>query len=102
MNAVVIEFRDVAIQDVSVSDDALTVDLADGRTISVPLAWYPRLWHGTTAERNNWRLIGNGVGVHWADLDEDISVDGLILGKASNESQRSLNQWLTQRSAISA
>jgi hypothetical protein len=98
MNAVVLDLRDLAIQDIAISDDALTVDLSDGRTLSVPLAWYPRLWHGTAAERNHWRLIGKGVGVHWPDLDEDISVEGLILGKPSNESQKSLQQWLTQRS----
>jgi hypothetical protein len=97
MNAVVLDLRDLAIQDIAISDDALTVDLSDGRTLSVPLAWYPRLWHGTAAERNHWRLIGKGVGVHWPDLDEDISVEGLILGKPSNESQKSLQQWLAQR-----
>lgn len=97
MNAVVLDLRDLAIQDIAISDDALTVDLSDGRTLSVPLAWYPRLWHGTAAERNHWRLIGKGVGVHWPDLDEDISVEGLILGKPSNESQKSLQRWLAQR-----
>lgn len=99
MNVVVLDLRDLAIQNIVVSDDALTVDLSDGRTLSVPLAWYPRLWHGTEIERNNWRLIGKGVGIHWPDLDEDISVEGLILGKPSNESQKSLQQWLAQRPA---
>jgi len=65
---------------VRVTNDALTVDLSDGRTISVPLAWYPRLMHGTSAERKNWRLIGKGQGIHWADIDEDISVAGLLNG----------------------
>jgi hypothetical protein len=97
MNAVVLDLRDLAVQNIVITDDALTVDLSDGRTLSVPLAWYPRLWHGTEAERNNWRLIGKGVGIHWPDLDEDISVEGLILGKPSNESQKSLQQWLAQR-----
>lgn len=97
MNAVVLDLRDLAVQNIVISDDALTVDLSDGRTLSVPLAWYPRLWHGTAEERNNWRLIGKGVGIHWPDLDEDISVEGLILGKPSNESQKSLQQWLAQR-----
>ncbi|MCO5182384.1 MAG: DUF2442 domain-containing protein [Anaerolineae bacterium] len=99
MTAVTIDLQAVAIQDVTVSEDTLSVDLVDGRTISVPLGWYPRLWHATDAERSNWRLIGNGVGVHWPDLDEDISAEGLILGKSSRESQRSLNQWLESRSA---
>jgi len=97
MNAVVLDLRDLAVQNMVITDDALTVDLSDGRTLSVPLAWYPRLWHGTAEERNNWRLIGKGVGIHWPDLDEDISVEGLILGKPSNESQKSLQQWLAQR-----
>lgn len=97
MNAVVLDLRDLAVQNMVITDDALTVDLSDGRTLSVPLAWYPRLWHGTAEERNNWRLIGKGAGIHWPDLDEDISVEGLILGKPSNESQKSLQQWLAQR-----
>lgn len=92
-----IDIQVVGVQNVAVTDDALTVDLTDGRTISVPLAWYPRLMHGTPKERENWRLIGNGEGVHWPDLDEDVSVNGLILGKPSGESQRSLQRWLRQR-----
>ena len=86
------------IQDVSTDDDTLTVDLSDGRSIAAPLAWYPRLWHGTPDERRRWRLIGSGQGIHWPDLDEDISLEGLILGKPSNESQKSLNRWLAARS----
>ena len=86
------------IQDVSTDDDTLTVDLSDGRSIAAPLAWYPRLWHGTPDERRRWRLIGSGQGIHWPDLDEDISLEGLILGKPSNESQKSLNRWLGERS----
>jgi len=82
---------------VTVTDDTLTVDLADGRTLSVPLAWYPRLLHGTPEERRNWRLIGGGVGIHWPDLDEDISIDGLLLGRRSGESQNSLQRWLQSR-----
>lgn len=83
--------------DVNVADDTLTVDLADGRTLSVPIAWYPRLLHGTPEERRNWRLIGDGVGIHWPDLDEDISVEGLLLGRQSGESQKSLQRWLERR-----
>ncbi|MFH0871609.1 MAG: DUF2442 domain-containing protein, partial [bacterium] len=70
-------------QSVFVTDDSLTVDFTDGRTISVPLAWYPRLMHGTPQERNNWQLIGGGEGIHWRDLDEDLSVVGLLLGRPS-------------------
>jgi hypothetical protein len=66
---------------VAVTDDALTAELEDGRTISVPLPWYPRLLNGTMAERHNWRLIGRGSGIHWPDLDEDISVEGLLAGR---------------------
>lgn len=80
-----------------VTDDALMADLSDGRTISVPLAWYPRLAHATPAERLNWRLIGVGQGIHWPDLDEDISIEGLLAGRPSGESQESLKRWLEAR-----
>jgi hypothetical protein len=79
-----------AATNVLVTEDTLTVDLSDGRTIWVPLDWYPRLVHGTPEERSDWRLIGRGEGIHWPQLDDDISVEGLIAGKPSNESQRSL------------
>lgn len=92
-----IELKDVPARSVSVSDEALAVDLADGRTITVPIAWFPRLAHGTAAERANWRLIGGGQGVHWPDLDEDISVEGLLAGRQSGESQESLRRWLDSR-----
>ena len=84
---------------VSVSKDALAVDLADGRTVIAPIAWYPRLLHGTSEERKHWRLIAGGEGIHWPDLDEDISVDGLLAGKPSSESQRSFKRWLADRAA---
>ena len=84
-------------QAVSVTEDNIVVDLSDGRTLTVPLAWYPRLLHGTPNERNNWRLIGRGNGIHWPDLDEDISVSGLIAGNRSGESQQSLARWLESR-----
>jgi hypothetical protein len=86
-----------AATDIGVTDDTLTVDLSDGRTISVPLAWYPRLVHGTQEERASWRLIGRGEGIHWPQLDEDISVEGLIAGKPSGESQKSLARWIEAR-----
>ena len=82
---------------VTVTEDTLSIDLSDGRTVSVPLAWFPRLAHATVEERNNWRLIGKGHGIHWPDLDEDISVEGLIAGKPSGESQASFKKWLDQR-----
>ena len=86
-------------EDVSVTEDTLTADLADGRTISVPLAWYPRLVHATRRERDNWELIGGGQGIHWPDLDEDLSVEGLIMGRPSGESQRSFKRWLEAKRA---
>ena len=84
-------------EDVTVTEDTLSVDLSDGRTISVPLAWFPRLIHGTQKERENWRLTGKGYGIHWEALDEDISVENLLLGQASGESQASFTKWLASR-----
>ena len=89
------EIQETKVQHVDVSDESLSVDLADGRTVSVPVAWYPRILHGTIKERNNWRLIGAGEGIHWPDLDEDVSLENLLAGKPSGESQRSLKRWLT-------
>ena len=81
-------------REVSVTGDTLKAELADGRTISLPLAWYPRLVHATPEERDNWELIGEGQGIRWPDLDEDLSVEGLIAGRPSKESQRSFKRWL--------
>ena len=81
---------------VRVSDEAIVVDLVDGRTLTAPIAWYPRLLHGTARERTNWRLIGRG-GIHWPDLDEDLSVEGLLAGRPSGESQTSFKKWLAGR-----
>ena len=86
-------------ESVSVTEDSLSVDLSDGRTIAVPLAWFPRLLHATPEERKNWRLIGKGEGIHWNDIDEDISVEGLLAGRPSGESQESFRKWLNQRPA---
>jgi hypothetical protein len=94
-----LELGQALAQDVRVTEDALIVDLADGRTVSVPLAWYPRLAHGTSDERTHWQLIGRGEGIHWPQLDEDISVEGLLAGRRSGESQTSLQRWLTEREA---
>jgi len=84
-------------QNVAVTKDTLSVDLSDGRTISAPLAWFPRLLHASRKERDNWRLIGKGYGIHWQDLDEDISVENLLLGQTSGESQSSFKKWLSSR-----
>jgi len=97
MTTLAIEIRMVSAQSVNVTDDALIMDLSDGRTVLVPLAWFPRLLHGTPEERDKWRLIGDGEGIHWPDLDEDISVENLILGKSSGESQKSFKKWLEAR-----
>src|SRR5947209_1183250 len=91
------ESRSILATDLAIGDEGLSVDLSDGRTIVVPLAWYPRLLHATRPERNRWRLIGGGAGIHWNDLDEDISIDGLLAGRRSGESQTSFKRWLQLR-----
>lgn len=88
---------EVRAQNLDVTDDNLVVNLSDGRSITVPLAWYPRLQHGEPEERNNWRWVGDREGIHWPDLDEDISVENLILGQPSGESQDSFRRWLEKR-----
>ena len=82
---------------VNISEDTLSVDLADGRTVSVPLAWYPRLLHSSAKDRQHWRLIGAGTGIHWPDIEEDVSIEGLILGRPSQEAQSSFSRWLEGR-----
>lgn len=97
MSSFVSEIRLITAQSVVVTDDALIIELVDGRTVSAPLAWYPRLLHAKPKERENWRLVGQGEGIHWPDLDEDISVDNVLLGRPSGESQRSFKCWLEKR-----
>ena len=87
----------VTAKHVRVTDRTLTVDLADGRTVSVPVEWYPRLAHATPRERQHWQLIGPGIGIHWPALDEDISIEGLLRGRPSGESAESLRRWLKMR-----
>jgi hypothetical protein len=89
--------RDVFAQSVRFSEDSMTVLLDDGRTLSVPLVWYPRLLDGTEAERRHYALIGKGEGIHWPELDEDISVEGLLAGRRSAESAASLARWKKTR-----
>jgi uncharacterized protein DUF2442 len=86
-------------ENISVRADTLYVELSDGRTLSVPLDWYPRLLHSSPEERKNWRLIGRGRGIHWENIDEDISVAGLLAGRLSGESQSSFKKWLEARTA---
>ena len=100
MSTLVVE-REALAQSVSFSDHAMMVSLDDGRILSVPLAWFPRLLHGSEGERANCELIGDGEGIHWPELDEDISVEGLLAGRRSMESARSLEQWLNHRAPSS-
>ncbi|MCU0870529.1 MAG: DUF2442 domain-containing protein, partial [Burkholderiales bacterium] len=81
MNSSVLEVATPRATEVAVGDDSLKVDLVDGRTVVVPLTWYPRLLHGSPEERANWTLIGEGIGIHWPALDEDIEVEGLLVGR---------------------
>ena len=96
MSTLVLEAEPTAVA-VQVSDVWLTVDLMDGRTLHVPLDWYPRLVHGTSAERAHWQLLGNGYAIEWPDLDEHIGVEGLLAGRRSGESKQSLDRWLQGR-----
>ncbi|MEM9213702.1 MAG: DUF2442 domain-containing protein [Cyanobacteria bacterium P01_F01_bin.150] len=92
-----IDTQIVKLVTVTVTDEFLTVDVMDGRVISAPLTWYPRLLNASQAERENWRLTGGKTGIHWPDLDEDISIRNIILGQPSGESQKSLQRWLKSR-----
>jgi len=97
MPSVVVTLDLPRITAVRITEDALSVDLEDGRTISVPLMWYPRLAHATPEERQRFEIVGAGYGVHWPDLDEDISVEGLLAGRKSTESPQSFERWLKAR-----
>ena len=97
MTILTIDIRLSKAQDIEITEDELIVFLEDGRTVITPLAWYPRLAFGTESERNNWHLIGTGEGIHWEDLDEDISIEHLLAGVPSSESQESLQRWLASR-----
>ncbi|MFQ3168918.1 MAG: hypothetical protein ACI8QI_001474 [Limisphaerales bacterium] len=99
MSTSTVEIQDSSAQAVRLGGDTLSLELTDGRSVSVPLDWYPRLLHATPEERGNWRLLGQGRGIHWPDLDEDISVEGVLLGKPSGESQASFQKWLKSREA---
>ncbi len=99
MSTLVIE-REALAQKISFTDVALIVELDDGRSLSIPLTWYPRLLHAFEDELNNYEIIGEGEGIHWHDLDEDISIEGLLAGRRSNEKNESLSKWLQQRMSI--
>jgi hypothetical protein len=99
MTTLILETEPIA-SFVCVTDDKLIVDLADGRSISVPLVWYPRLMHASPAERQNWQLLGDGYAIEWTDIDEHIGIEGLLAGRRSAESQKSLERWLSTRNAL--
>jgi len=99
MSTSTVEMEVAFAENVSVTADTLSVELRDGRTLAVPLAWYPRLLHASAKEHKRWRLIARGRGIHWKDLDEDISVAGLLAGRPSGESQASFKRWLAARSS---
>ncbi|GAB4494857.1 MAG: DUF2442 domain-containing protein [Anaerolineales bacterium] len=100
MTTLTIEINVSTIEDVTITEDELIVVLEDGRMLATPLVWYPRLLHGSPKERQNWRLIGKGEGIHWEDLDEDIHIKHLLAGIASGESQKSLQRWLAARKQL--
>jgi hypothetical protein len=91
--------REARARAVSLTADELTLDLVDGRTISVPLAWYPRLWNGSPEERAHVEILADGAYLHWPDLDEDVSVEGIVEGRRSGESSSSLKGWLAARAS---
>ena len=97
MNTSATEFLEARAQEVRVTEDSLVVELVDGRTLTVPLAWYPRLWYGTEDERARFEITGDGSYLRWPDLDEDLSVTGMLAGRRSGESPESLKKWLAGR-----
>jgi hypothetical protein len=96
MTTLVLEQDPVAVN-VALTVDHLIVDLADGRSFTVPLSWYPRLQQGSETERQNWQLLGDGYAIEWPDLDEHIGIEGLLAGRRSGESESSFQRWLTSR-----
>lgn len=97
MSILAVEIQEARAQRVEVREDSLVVDLVDGRTITAPLAWYPRLWHGNEQERAHFEIIGDGAYIHWPNLDEDLTVAGILAGRRSGESAASLKKWLATR-----
>jgi hypothetical protein len=100
MSSLGVEIEEARAQNVTVSEDALTVDLVDGRTIIVPLVSYLCLWYGADEERNRIEIIGDGAYIHWPELDEDLSVAGILAGRRPAESKQSLKRWLDRRGAL--
>lgn len=96
MTTLVLE-KDPVVVNVMITEEKLMVDLDDGRSLLVPLEWYPRLRHASPKERNNWQLLGDGYAIEWPDLDEHIGIEGLLAGRRSGESQQSFERWLASR-----
>jgi hypothetical protein len=96
MNTLVLEVEPTAVS-ITVTDDKLIVDLEDGRSLVIPLEWYPRLAYGSSGERHNWQLLGDGYAIEWPDLDEHIGIEGLLAGRRSGESKKSFEHWLSSR-----
>jgi hypothetical protein len=99
MSTLALEFQDARAQAVKIDEAGLIVELMDGRTITVPLTWYPRLWYGSEKERAHFEIIGDGSYIHWPELDEDLSVAGILAGRRSGETPESLKKWLAARQA---
>jgi hypothetical protein len=102
MNSLAVEIEEPRAQKVAVNDEALILDLVDGRTLIVPLAWFPRLWHGSQEERLHFEISGGGAYIHWPELDEDLTVSGLLAGRRSGESPQSLKKWFAARAGGAA
>jgi Protein of unknown function (DUF2442) len=98
MSTLVLEIEP-AIAEAKITDDELALDLTDGRSIQVPLTWYPRLFYASGSERQTFHLLGDGYAIEWPDLDEHIGIEGLLAGRHSGESQQSLKRWLASRQA---
>ena len=96
MTTLTLEQDPVAVK-VAVTPEQLIVELGDGRTLCVPLSWYPRLLHGSETERRNWQVLGDGYAIEWPDLDEHIGMEGLLAGRRSGESAASIEKWLKAR-----
>ncbi len=96
MTTLVLEAEPVAVN-ITISEGAFNIDLADGRRLAIPLEWYPRLLSGSYAERQNWQLLGDGYAIEWPDLDEHIGIEGLLAGRRSGESSQSFGRWLASR-----
>ena len=89
--------KEPVVVNVMITEEKLIVDLDDGRSILVPLEWYPRLLYASPKERNNWQLLGNGYAIEWPDLDEHVGIEGLLAGRRSGESKKSFERWLASR-----